>query len=233
MTRNEALEKIQKLLAVARGTDNEAEATAFMEKVHSMLAEFNLTLGSVEQHTADDPSLDDILETASIDKNGNRPWIRQVWFSTAQLYFCTYFFGGHKKSIHHHVVGAQHNCDIVLHMAKYFVDTVDRLATEYDPARTKEYSAFRRGAGMRLATRIHAKRKAAAAPSSSNPGNLPALYESNSRKLQSYLDANHNLGKARQSNYTGDHAAFTAGRAAGATIGLNTQVNNAKQGRLT
>jgi len=184
MTENQIVLKIQKLLAHANGTDNEAEAATFMEKAHSLLTEYNLSISTVEGYDQDAVQ----YGRDSFMDNRCYPWHRKIWFATAKLFFCQYYsrkVKGHKML--HTVIGQEHNCITVQHMAVYLVTTIRRLAKEATDNNVDNY-AFEQGCASRISARIWDRYWDSMKPSiSSNPGNLPALYNSEESAIDQYL----------------------------------------------
>lgn len=84
---NKIKQRIQQLLAKAKGTDNEHEAEAFLGKAMDMMREFQLDIADLVD--ADDPILKHIgLKQAS----SGHAWRWKLYSKVAQLYGC--------KSIH-------------------------------------------------------------------------------------------------------------------------------------
>lgn len=151
------------------------------------------------------------------------------------------------------IVGRPHNRAVALHMMKYLIDTTLRLAAEFskDPRNlsvmkydedgfaTGEYEvlteravriSFERGCGERLAQRIRMleieqrARQRAEQKKSTNPDNLPVLYDMFERENRAHMET---LGlvsmRSRGSSLTG---AAAAGAAAAEGVGLSVQVGS-------
>ena len=86
MTTEDIIEKIQKVLELAKRGGTEGEANAAMHKVLELLAKHNLNMSDVEQH---EEKPEDIVELSS--DAGKQQWQAIIWNAMADLYFCRVF----------------------------------------------------------------------------------------------------------------------------------------------
>ncbi len=226
------LDKIQKLLKLAE-SPNEHEATLAMEKAHALLAEHNVTMAEVAAHN-NDVGVEEVGH-GTHTTNAGATWVRQLWMSTAKLYFCDYFFSSGNHKTYHTIIGTKANSATAMHMAEYLTGTVLRLSNEAgwgQPGKFK--SNFRQGCALRLARRMREMRELAEAPTSTGT-NLPAVYNQTQVANEAYTAANFNIRstKARAIKIS-DSGGYLAGKIAGDKISLNDQVSGTtKQKELT
>lgn len=223
------MDRIAKLMAKAKGTDNEHEAALFAAKAAEMLAEHNLTeemLRSRDSDREQGPIGGYDFTTRCPDR-----WRELILQGCAKLYYCELIkmnIAGAKYRLY----GREHNYIVAKLMAEYLFATVKRMAREYSPGKV-EQSDFRRGAGLRLYERLLELHKAQLGPvSPSNPGNLPALINHEIIAVDDYIASA--LGKLRTSKAKPMKMGFgaMAGRSAADKIGLNTQVKETRASRM-
>lgn len=236
MTEDSALIKRMRAL-LAKASDpgvTEAEAEAFGAKVQELLARHNMS----------EADLAEKKETIGAERDKTftqmSSWRINLYRATCLFYMCRLVKYG---SDHVRVVGTPSNAAVAREMYGYFLKTTTRLAAEYlekngpapgfAPGRTTE--DFKRGCSMRIAARLDDMRKAtmdksAEWKSPGNPGNLPALMQSQALAVKAYAVnvLGTTKGKARNMRI-GDPGA--AGWKAGESVGLNTQLK-AGGGRL-
>lgn len=225
------MDRISKLLAKAKGTNNEHEAAIFAAKAAELLAEHNLTEAMLSARDA-------TREQGPIGRHpfGTRvpdAWRERVVVGCAKLYFCRIVFGvdARDKPLPHTwtFVGREHNAKVAAAMADYLIATVKRMAREYSPI-TREQRDFRKGAGDRLYERLWAKwREQNTGPATAPSGTtLPALYKAEELALAEYL-GDINKIKGRGHKY-GENA--WDGRAAADRISLDAQVRETRAERM-
>lgn len=234
-------ETIRALLAKSQGTDNEHEAAAFAAKAAELLQKHNLDLASVEAAAR---TTGEAVSEVKLDWRYTDPWRMSIVRDTARLYFCRIYTtrrvekDGKGRWVERKgvaIVGKPHNTAVAVSMTEYLVKTTLRLAAEYSTERGQRLP-FERGCGERIAQRLRtikyeqelaSARDAGyedAASASSNPGNLPALYKSELVLVEDFM-ATLGLVPGRRStgsSLDGHHAA--AGRRAGDTVSLSTQI---------
>lgn len=232
-------QKIQALLALAT-SPNEGEAAAAMDKAQELLAKHNLSMKDVVSEEG--ASKYKIVQGKVGDVFAHK---RTLGVAIAKLYFCKYFYsvvhaeskgGNTYKREQHCFAGEQHNLDIASIMFDYLVVTIDRLAKEAaDQLEDKSkywgfQTAFKTAAAIRVGNRVMDKIRACTAPTTPG-GNLPALaslYDRSDSEIRAFLESQMSLsvGKTKKQMY--DAAGLRAGRVAGDSIGLDTQIGGGK-----
>jgi hypothetical protein len=153
------IEKVRKLLALAKNNDNEHQAEAAANKARELLEAYNLDLAHVNKETN---------SFAPRDKQNLRgglySWQRDLWHQTAQLNFCKYWFIKGLKAgqqYEHELLGSKVNVISTTIMAQYLQDAVERLARDWvkenRPGNSifiKEAIAYREGVTSRLVSRM-------------------------------------------------------------------------------
>lgn len=247
MTRDKIIARVQKLMALAGKNSNEAEATSAAEKAHELIAEHQISqaeLGEKKSKIGHDDSF----------KTNSRPWRRYIGVALAELYFCKYHYHYERKPgkasghDYHMFIGRPENTTIARIMFSYLCVTIDRIANHASHKKwlnehtvPKEFKAsFKLGCAFRVSLRLQEKCEAAKIkPTTTSTGTtLPALrdaYEEEARAIEEYIDqifdrdgSNHK-GRAKPKSSSG----FTAGYEAGASIGLDQQVEHRQAKRLT
>lgn len=225
------LSRISKLMAKAKGTNNENEAAIFAAKAAEMLAKHNLDEAMLREHDAS-------LEQGPVGGHpyaGRIPdrWRELILMGCAKVYFCKLILSkaGGKKV--YTLYGREHNAVVAKLMAEYLITTVKRMAREHSAAKA-EQGDFRRGAGEQLYHRLLELYKAqnTPAPSSSTGNTLPALYNDEANAVDAYVNSIFsNLGSVK-SRPMKMGASAMVGRSAANGISLNTQVGRKTTARL-
>ena len=149
------IEKVRKLLALAKGNDNEHQAEAATNKAMELLEAYNLDMAVLSKtQNSFTPRNDQKL------RGGLYKWQRDLWNMTATLNFCRYsFYRGLSagSSYEHRLIGSKANVISTTVMAQYLQDTIDRMAknwvNEYRPGKSvfiKEAIAYREGVAERV-----------------------------------------------------------------------------------
>tara|TARA_Y100000310_G_scaffold279695_1_gene298963 strand:+ start:134 stop:856 length:723 start_codon:yes stop_codon:yes gene_type:complete len=229
MTHEQVIAKVQKLLALATSS-NEHEAALAAERANDLLTKHNLTIAQVPDPDTGAPTTDPIGHANATTKHKS-PWVRHLWQATAKLNFCDYMYSTQGHGTYHYIIGTAANSAATCLMAEYLTTTVIKLARaatlENCGFKDNTYDgAFRKGCAARVSTRLRERMQAQQTPSSSNPGNLPALYETMSQAVARYSKDTFGPTKtatARKTR-TGNMAGYLDGRDAGDKVGLDTQV---------
>ena len=229
------IDKLRKLQAKANDPNiSEAEAMLYAGKVAELLQQHNLSESSLNVAEQDQ----NITENEFKNSKSVLPWAREVAQGVAALYFCRiYYYARQDGRIV--FVGKPHNVEIAKSMCECLMKTINRLSKEY--AHANRYSGegegkmrrqFENGAGRRVMQRLfdlrrEQTREKPLRSATSNPSNLPALYEDEDTLVKSFL-ATKNLRKSSGRDLRGNsHTA--AGSAAGNSISLSAQVSGSSR----
>jgi len=191
-----------------------------------LMAQYNLTAAEIKGSDAEER-----IETVDEQLDANDKWVRLIWFSTANLNFCKYYYSKRRNwlTLSHHLIGTRANVASTKVMADYLVVTVNRL-TAVAPIGGRQRASFRMGAANRLAQRMNElkKKRQQGHDTQSNGINLPALadlYKVHQHDNDAFYDANHeDKLKADAKTKISDAQAFALGAKAANTIGLETQI---------
>lgn len=153
------IEKVRKLLALAKNNDNEHQAEAATNKARELLEAYNLDLAVLNKE-----SNDYVPRDKQKAKGGLYKWQRDLWNMTATLNFCRYWYvkGTRKGSTYEHeLLGSKVNVLATRIMAQYLQDAVERVTREWMTANRpgmsifiKEAIAYREGVTERLVDRM-------------------------------------------------------------------------------
>lgn len=249
--REKIIDRIRKLLALSK-SPNEHEAASAAEKAQALLLEYNLSRSELEGSNA---KLDEGYVINSELVTESVPWRRGLVGAVARLYLCSYFFkhqyhdrpnsrkqGAYLRTDEHFIVGTPSNVNVAQMMAKYLMDTVDRLARDAAATQHVNRSAyatsFKHGCAIRLWRRImdrieDAKRGTVKTESGTT---LPAcldLYERTQKQLSTFIEQNVGKLKVTKSRAKSSSAeGYRAGVAAGDKVGLDGQVGTSHTRRI-
>jgi Protein of unknown function (DUF2786) len=248
MTVEKIAERVRKLLALAGNNPSEAEAISAMERASSILAEHNLETAEVGVSGSTD------TERVKEERDGDSPrqtWARIIWDAVARLNFCFHTYqtprpdGGFERLAggilrnttghrgdRHFIIGTRGNVAVTIAMATYLVETVERLAREYEEARgVHAKHAFKLGCAARLADRLRELKQermrakaegSAAVPTATT---LPVLYASHEKaNTEFYCNLHGRMPSGGSRLGTSNVGAYERGRDAGGGIGLHDQV---------
>lgn len=161
-----AIDRVTKLLALARNNDNEAEATSAMDAATRILEAYNLDMALVERRTGNSSA-----RKREDQKTGGGlyKWQRTLWQNVAELNFCRYaalkgLAAGSKYE--NRVIGSNVNVMSATLMAEYLQATIERMAAQWVkdcyPAGTSRFIrdaiAYREGMADRIADRLRVMR---------------------------------------------------------------------------
>lgn len=224
------LDRIAKLQAKAKGTNNQAEAELFAAKVAELLAKHNLDEAMLRARDA-------TREQGPIGRHpfGMRvpdAWRERIVIGVARVYFCKLVFktpSGKVDPWSWTFVGREHNALVAKAMAEYLVATVKRMAREYSP-RKAEQANFRKGAGDRLYNRLlklaEEQRAQTQATSSGNAQALVIVTED--QALDAYLGEVKEVKGKGHKHGRGSNAGWDAA----GNISLNTQIKETRAERM-
>jgi hypothetical protein len=155
--------KVRKLLAMAEGNANEHEAAVAAAKAQEMLEAYNLDMATINKQTNTFTPRKDEKRGGGLYK-----WQRNLWFATATLNFCKYYYlkgnlnGG---TYEHQIIGSHVNVVGTEVMGRYLEATIERLARQWvaenHPGRSifiKPAIAYREGIAARLTDRLWQER---------------------------------------------------------------------------
>lgn len=237
MNTEKICDKIRKLLAMG-SSSNEAEAFAFLERAHAMLAEHNI---SIEQVLRPAHKLE--TDDAPMQRYGYG-WNQRINLAVAKLYFCTYFQLDHPDGTRRYqFVGERHNLDVAQLMASYLVGFGKRASKQSSEGlvgkeKHRHNDQFLEAFSVRVAQRIK-ERIESTKTHTALPGytTLPAVldrHQQASAEQGRWLEET--MGGSANSRVPStevvDPAALRAGYKAGDEVGLETQIGNTTTGRL-
>lgn len=233
-TETPIMRKIRLLMAKAQGTNNEHEAAAFAAKVQELLLEHGLAVSDI---AASSPSeaREKVAEHDAAPGGGKNylksPARKALLQAVCRFYMCSYLRWGNERLV---IVGKRTNAEVAASMMEYLLAQTVRLSNRYGRENGLDMRAvtdFRRGCMLKLVDRLNTMtlERERAARGTSNPGNLPAVFVSESQQVRDYMSTL-TLKKARPLNIRqGIHA--VAGRQAAKDISLSPQVGQQAQQR--
>lgn len=200
-----AVEKVHKILALAKNTNNEGEMAAAMAAAQRVLDQHNLDMALVERAGG---------KTGPVKREDKRQggglyqWQRDLWKSVAELNFCMYFaIKGLAKGAkyEHRVIGRTENILATELMAGYLQGRIEAAGREWAKYQglnifARDAIAFREGMSARLCQRLQdlrrerlaedKRRQAEMAAAAKHPGAAPGTALVLASVLESEYDAN-------------------------------------------
>tara|TARA_Y100000310_G_C20662521_1_gene805558 strand:- start:1191 stop:1937 length:747 start_codon:yes stop_codon:yes gene_type:complete len=151
------IEKVRKVMNLAKNAGSEEEADNAMRQAQAMLAKYNLDMSMVQEG-----GTKDIKRHAVIDVAGHT-WARWICQGVAHLYFCEYF-NVHtrraKNGVMHCFVGQSHNVKIAEMISRDVVDFVNERGNAAGKIHKRNggsmsgfWGTFRRAAAIRISQR--------------------------------------------------------------------------------
>ncbi len=188
MNNDAIMDRIAKLLAKAKGTTNEHEASIFMAKAAEMLAEHNLTEAMIAAR-----------ESGKDDPIGRHPYTNKLYSwhdplirALGLLYFCTVI----NERTGYVFFRREANAKLASSIAEYLISTIRRMSREYSPTKAIQED-FKRGAAARMFERLIALYHEQNVPKATPMGsNLPALYKTELAETRDFALACRHLWQA-------------------------------------
>jgi hypothetical protein len=227
------VKRIRALMAMANDKNiGETEAALFATKVQELLAEHGMSMADVRAVN------DESVKAHDFGQRWKSPARKKLLRAVCDYYMCEALSPGDKHDTWT-IIGRPHNVTVAVEMTDYLIKTVIRMSNEYGKKHGKPGGAvidFRRGAMMRLATRLTQKRREITeqkavwkGPGKANPGNLPALFSSEQALIDSISETFNPVERPARKLKIGDDA--VEGWRAAEDIGLHDQVTSGT-GRL-
>lgn len=217
------IRKIRALRAKAEDSSTtEAEASSFAAKVAELLQQHGLAEAQLVEEEQSPISHERYVH------EWTSPARRLLALAVCQLYMVRPIIDrGSRPWI---LIGRPHGVLMVKEMTSYLVKTTTRLSNEWKRANPAAPSSdridYRRGMYERLAERLREMRKQKDTPQytpQGNPGNLPALYASETKLCVAYMRAHFQTAPSRGIRLNVGSAG-QQGRAASDRVGLSPQI---------
>lgn len=227
MTTEDIIEKIQKVLELAKRGGTEGEANAAMHKVLELLAKHNLDMSDVEHQEKPE----DIIELSC--EAGKPQWHTLIWGAISDLYFCRVFSRRYKRQEKWYksfvLVGRKSNVDTAKSVIAYLIDLANELAV----GDTLYRNSFKIGYAQRILMRCDEEKKKATNTNQIEFNSLaPAiinLYALTKKENEDFLAGlNLNLKKRKINPPAYDEKGFLNGWETGSKVSLKA----AASGRL-
>lgn len=226
--------KIRALMAKANDPSvTEAEAASYAAKVQELLVKNGLSMQDVAEPDVERGD----VGSYSHDEKQHRwtsPSRRALLRSVCRFYMCEAISPARGQK-EWKIVGRPHNVDVAVSMTNYLVGTTIRLSNQWSRSTGGNVIDFRKGCMMRLTERLdemreQQKQKEAPKWNGSNPGNLPALFVSESTLVKNFMREKMNIRFTMSRPIRGGVEGMAAGRRAGSEMSLHGQVGHG--GRL-
>lgn len=221
---NALLERIKKVRALTE-SPNEHEATAAAAMLSKLVLQHNIDLASVDLGDAPNAELASFVRE-DFDLEYNIAWRGSLLHAVARVNFCRCVKWEGSKRVA--LVGASHNIYVTRQIYEYLAATVSRLADSEWRQHTAHNSrawknAFRMGCVSRIGERLREQHQADIVELKGSE--LVVTADANLKAAFASFFPNAKSGKSAS---VADSHGWAAGRAAGATVGLERQVAGAK-----
>lgn len=229
MTANDSVvQKIQKLLALAEGNQNEHERDVAMRFAMDLLAKHNLSLAQVEG-TVFGADVQEAKGYFKLDR-----WIRSILHAACKLYYTDFYIDGgewdywSERYVNKYpiFIGTSENIAVTIEVAAYLIESV-RLESNRAFRTAHERKSFRLGAAARLYQRavLLVNQETSSSSNRSTGGTslmvLRNQLERINREYLSTLDLR--KGRRRQAVYI-DSIAYAEGTVYGDQVRLGKEV---------
>jgi len=129
MEAEKALERVKKLLALAKDNPNEHEAETAMLHAQEILAKYGMTLKDIE---GEQQELKKVIEISVTEPSGRIPWWKkQLAMVIADNFKCKTFMGGFRYNSSIIFFGLELDVEIAKEVYQYAELIVDKLAKSY------------------------------------------------------------------------------------------------------
>jgi hypothetical protein len=229
------VEKIKKLLALAKDNQNEHERKAAMRFVMDLLSRHNLKLAQIEDFKAG-VKTQEVKGEFKLD-----PWIREVLQAACRLYYTDFYIASQwspytgRKENTPIFVGTQENITVTMTMATWLLESIRKQSNR---AYKDEFErrSFRLGASQKVHERAIEMVKAEKTPAAPSTGTaLMVVRNELERANQEHL-SRLKLKQFKSRGIYLDRNAFASGEAYGERVKLERQAKTTKsinvRGRL-
>lgn len=233
--KDKILDRISKLLAKANGTENEAEATAFMEKAMAMLAEHGLSLLDIPEKDRQDG----FISKNFVPRYSNEEWRQRLAMCAAKVYMVKIIFSrgvvpvrGGKLGVRvvWIVIGRPVNVSIFISMTDYILETIMRFRKQAKHIKGRnDQNQFQIGCGMRVSKRLlEMYDEMVGTEEVPASGNLPVLYKTEDDLIEGWTREMFDLVtlKPRKLGFEKGNNALIEGWKKGADVSLQDQVGD-------
>lgn len=228
------LRKIRALRAKAEDRSvTEAESLSYAAKVAELLAQYQLEEAQLDVGAEKEST--PIEHDDYVSNWNSSPARRVLAIAVCRLYNVSPLIRSGKGQPWT-LVGRKHNIIMAKDMTAYLIKTTLRLSNEWGRVNPLgQVIDFRRGCFKRLAERLGelyvqtAKSEAPKYHANNNPGNLPALYQTEKKLMDAYINMRWKPRAMRPQSIKQGWSAMS-GRQAGDGISLNKQVGSGGNG---
>lgn len=214
---NVVIQKIQKLLALAGNNPNENERAVAMERVHELLAKYNLSLLDVENAKFSDVTM---IHAMHIKKER---WIHFLLNAVCRLYYTRHLTAEVKRKEWPIFIGTSENIQATISVVTFLVETIKRQARERFSS-SKDKRSFCVGATNAIIDRAKAIiERAEGAPTTGTQ--LMVLTDKLQAKNDEFISGLQNVidRKGRDTNSNVNPYAYVAGLIEGRRLSLKPQ----------
>ncbi len=210
------IDKVRKLLALSTSS-NEHEAALAAQRATEMLLKHNLSLADLEVKKSPYTWHDTPFEQSG--------WKRSLIYGIAKYNLCDTILSKGGKSLH--IVGKQHNIEVVLYLYAYLGREIDRLADlGYKSTLTNNTirrwkTAFREGAVYEVVERLKDAHQGA-------DNGCRALVVVNTKELDEEMRKRFKNARTVSRHIRADAAAYASGQTAGRSIPLHQGVRGGR-----
>ena len=147
--------KIAKLLAMAEGTDNPAEAESFMSKVNDLLNEHQIEMFEIRMHSTSKADTDPMgSDEGGVNVYASASWMKLVIHYVARYYGATTVWGKNKNHMPYRIFGRESARATAELMMPFIISQARVQGRAYARDHGLTDSIGARHVGMALTTRI-------------------------------------------------------------------------------
>ena len=213
MTREEAIEKARKLMALGE-SENEHESALAMGRAQALLERFEIELADLQAERDAEPMVEGTWRCGG--RSAMVHWRLQVASALAEANGCTLFYSGPKVT----VCGRRPDVRRVLKLWQWISAEVERLARRSCVGKGSRFAhSFKVGAVTAIRSEIDRERAALRAELRGKVTETAlVIVDTRKREAEAFMQSHHRLGKSSYRSGASSHDGFSAGRAAGAGV---------------
>jgi len=219
ISREQAIEKIQKLLALANGTDKEGEMKNAMRLAQAFLRRHNLEMSDVELQE----EIGDMTTEQGMEFTRTYQWMWSISKAIDCVCSTKHFRSGYGWKFRMHFCGTKTDVATAIELFKFLYDTIQTMGKAARMPSIRERNSYCNGIGYRLLQR--AQELVVEEPeeelSQLDGERCKAIMVVKEKELSEYVEREHDIKTVRTKTSNGDMGAFMRGVMDGENVPLS------------
>ena len=219
ITREQAIEKIQKLLALANGTDKEGEMKNAMRLAQAFLRKHDLEMSDVELQE----EIQDMVTEPGMEFTRTYQWMWSIAHAIDCVCTTNHFRSGHGWNFRMHFCGTKTDVATATELFKFLYDTIQAMGKAAHYPSIRERNSYCNGIGYRVHQR--AKELVVEEPEGEmdqiDGERCKAIMVVKEKELTEYMEREHNIRTIKAKTSNGSMSAFMHGVMDGENVPLS------------